>query len=233
MRPAILALLLLPGVAAAQPPAAGHYVYRDREMDAAVDLRPDGSFSYRIDGIGPPVPGEGRLHIRYVGVWRAGDHGDIALTNAPTPPPLFEQVAAERDASVLAAITVKRTDGAPVYGVDVDAGEIGGGFANTITGGPWVLPLDAAAAGRDTMDGPQPTPRLDAITVSREGDGLVLATVRVRPGGPNRFTFRYRPSPVEPFHLAARIGDGGRLEVEAGQAGLPMQRTGPAQAAER
>lgn len=225
-----LGLVTSAAACASQPGLPGHYEYRDREMAGVIDLREDGGFTYRIDQIGPPVEGEEPLHMRVEGVWQARDDGTIALANRPSRPPGFERVAARRDPSILAAITVDRTDGRPASGLSVDAGDAGSGYANVVTDGEWSLPLSAGEPGLDPTTGKAtPAPPLRSITISREGDDRLLATVAIEPGGPNRFAFRYRPSPVEPFRLEAAVDPKtGILHVEAGQASLPMRRTGPA-----
>lgn len=205
-------------------PAVGHYVYRDAELDASVDLRSDGTFDYRVDGIGKPVEGEKPLHYVWQGVWRAGRGDRLQLTNAPTAPPRFVQTSATRDPSVRAAFTITVPEGTEPGGLVLDIDDNADGATYGLSEPTWTLPLFIDRASYDLKGVVRtPTARPHKLAIRRDGDGLLLATVALTPTGPNRFAFAYTPSPVEPFHLQARRVPEG-VEVELGQAGLTLHR---------
>lgn len=209
---------------------SGRYKYRDKELIGHIDLRADGTFEYKVDGIGPPVEGEAPFHLLMRGVWRLSGYDGIALTNPPTSPPTFEQTSAVRDPTVRAAFTVTASDGEPTsdLGLLTDDGE--NGELNMLSDGKWTVPLYdewGGADGKATRRVPKAMPR--SWRIVRLGDDLPLLRVDLSPNGPNRFAFSYTRSPIEPFRLAARPveGEPGMIEVEFGSASIKMRRAAP------
>lgn len=209
---------------AARTATVGRYSYRDKELVGHLELRSDGTFTYQVDGIGPPVEGEGPFHLMYEGLWREGEPGEVLLTNAPTTPPRFVQTAATRDPSVRGALSVVAADGGATedLGVLENGGE--NGALNMIADGRWTVPLLNAWAGKGGRREPTVLPK--SWSVVRASDDRMLATVALVPGGPNRFAFRYTRGPIAPFQLAARLveGEPGAIEIEFGTASITMTR---------
>ncbi len=210
-----------PAVAA----VVGRYEYRDDQLVGYIELRGDRTFEYKVDGLGPPVEGEGPFHLLYRGVWRFADFGNIALTNAPTTPPVLRQVSAVRDPKVRAALTITSTETGAVSVLGLLTDDGANGEMNMLTDGRWTVPLYQAW---NTDEGKKGTPtRLPRNwEIVRSSDDLSLFKIALSPGGPNRFTFKYTPSPIGIFRLAAGPVDDepGLMEVEFGTASIKMHR---------
>jgi hypothetical protein len=208
----------------------GRYEYRDDELVGSIELHSDHTFAYKVDGIRPPVPGEGPFHLLVQGEWRSDGSGRLSLTNAPSSPPIFRQTSAVRDPTVRAALTIQSTDGDPAYdlGLLTDDGE--NGQMDMLSDGRWTIPL---RHGWDTDDGNKgsPTTLPRNWEILRASDNLSLARIALSPSGPNRFAFRYTRSPIEPFSLAAEFVEDmpSTIEVEFGTASLKMNRADPKQ----
>ena len=205
--------------------AVGRYEHKDDELVGFIDLHSDHTFEYRVDALGPPVEGEGPFRLLVRGVWRVDESGRLALTNAPTTPPIFRRTSAVRDPSVRAAITIEATDGDPPGDLGLRTNDGENGELNMLSDGRWIVPLTHAW---DTDDGRKGTPTKLPRTweIVRSSDDLSLVKIRLTPDVPNRFTFSYTRSPIEPFHLAAQLVDGepGTIEVEFGTASITMHK---------
>lgn len=212
-------------IQSAMPRAEGRYEYRDDELVGFIDLRPDHTFEYKVEALGPPVEGEGPFRLLIQGIWRSDASGRIALTNAPTAPPIFRQTSAVRDPAVRAAIIIEATDGdAPGdLGVLTNDGE--NGQLNMLSDGSWIIPLMNAW---DTDEGKKGTPTTLPRNweIVRSSDDLSLVKIALTPNGPNSFTYSYTRSPIEPFHLAAQLIENvpGAIEVEFGTASITMHK---------
>jgi len=207
-------------VSSAQPEQfAGRYEYSDRELTGFIELRRDGSFDYQVKAVGPQVEGEGQFWYALTGVWQANDFGDIRLSNTPTAPPRLAQLIATRDPSVRAAFDIAAPGIFSNYGLGLSINDGEDRVLHMLTYGEWTLPL--VEAWDKTRTGTKLPRKLEII---RSGDDLVLATLDLAPGGPNRFSFAYTPSPIEPFQLDARIDGATGIEVEFGQASIKMSR---------
>ena len=204
---------------------SGRYEYKDAELVGYLELRADQTFEYKVVGTGQPVEGEEPLQLFFHGVWRFEDRGRIVLTNSPTTPPVFRQISADRDPTVRASFTITSTDGRPVeeLGLLTDSGDDGG--LHVLSSGRWIIPLYHEW---DTDDGKKGSPtRLPGTwEIMRSSDALSLVKIALSPTGPNRFTFSYTPSPIEPFELAAApvSGEPGMIEVAFGTASIKMRR---------
>ncbi len=203
----------------------GRYEYRDKELTASLVLRADHTFEYKVDALGPAVGDEKPLHMLTRGIWRPAEFGNIALTNVPTAPPVLRQTSAVIDPKVRAAFTIVTTDGGPVEDLGVRTNDGEDGPLSMMSGQEWAVPLHHEW---DTDDGKKgsPTPLPRNWEIVRSTDNLSLAKITLSPTGPNRFAFRYTPSPVEPFMLAAGPveGEPGMIEVELGTASLTMRK---------
>ena len=221
--------------APAVAPAAqlvGRYEFREDEMAAVIDLRADGSFSYRVDPLQPEVQEDPIEKMRWDGRWHLQDSDEIVLESAPGPPPRLVQTAAVRDGAVRIAVTVTGPEPrvAAEVGLVVDDED-----TPTLRDGRWTRPLRASIE-----EGKAPTatalPRRIGVVygIGSARPSVTLAALTPVTGGPNRFTFAYTPSPVVPFLLRGLARDvrGGLIEVELGTSGLPMRRTAPARAPE-
>ena len=206
----------------------GRYEYRDKELAGYLELRADRTFEYKVDGLGPPVKGEGQFHLLARGVWRFDDFGNILMTNAPTTPPVFRQVSAVRDASVRAAFSIVATDGKPVGGLGVLTNDGEDHQLNMLTSEGWTIPLYQEW---DTDEGKKgsPTSLPRNWEIVRSSDDMSLMKITLQPGGPNRYVFSYTPSPVAIFQLAAGLvaGEPDLIEVEFGTASIKMRRVFP------
>jgi hypothetical protein len=209
---------------ATQAVSAGHYEYRDKELAAFLDLKPDQSFVYKVDGLSSSKEDQ-PLHLLTRGVWRLVDARNIVLTNAPTAPPVLRQTSAVIDPKVRAAFTVVAIDDKPVedLGLLTNGGE--DGQLNMIADRGWTIPLYHEW---DTDDGKKGSPtRLPRNwEIVRAADNLSLTKITFSPNGPNRFTFSYTRSLIKPFALAARPveGEPGMIEVEFGSASIKMHK---------
>ena len=212
----------------AMPVVEGRYTYRDKELVGFIELRADHTFEYKVEALGPPVEGEGPFRLFFRGVWRSDASGRIALTNARTAPPIFRQTSAVRDPTVRAAITIAATDGDPPGELGLLTNDGENGQMNMLSDGSWIIPLTNAW---DTDEGRKgaPTRLPRSWEIVRSSDDFSLIKIALAPGGPNRFTFSYTRSPIEPFHLAAQLVDGepGAIEVEFGTASITMHKRRP------
>lgn len=211
----------------------GHYDYRDDELVGSIELRADRTFEYKLDHVGPAVADEEPMHMLLQGVWRfvdedVVDDNVIALTNAPTTPPVLRQTSAVRDAKVRAAFTIVATDGKPVEDLDVSEDEFGNSPSYALSEGNWTLPLYNEWDTNDGKEG-QPTKLPTGWDIMRSSDNLSLLKIALSPGGPNRFTFSYARSPIEPFKLGAVFDkdEPGTVDVIVGTGSLKMHRTVP------
>jgi hypothetical protein len=208
------------------PGIVGYYAFRNQELSASIDLRADHSFEYRVDGLGSPVGDEGPLHLLVRGVWRFTELGNIALTNAPTAPPVFRQTSAVHDSSVRAAFTIVTTDGKPVEDLGVRTDDGANGQLNMLANDSWTIPL-LHPWNTDDGDKGSPTRLPRNLDIVRSSDNLSLVRITLTQNGPNRFMFSYTRSPIDPFMLAAGPvkGEPDMIEVELGTASLKMHRT--------
>jgi hypothetical protein len=203
----------------------GRYEYRDKELTASLVLRADHTFEYKVDALGTAVGDEKPLHMLTRGIWRPAEFGNIALTNVPTSPPVLRQTSAVIDPKVRAAFTIVTTDGRPVEDLGVRTNDGDDGQLHMMSGHEWTVPLHQEW---DTDGGKKgsPTPLPRNWEIVRSADNLSLTKITFSPTGPNRFAFRYTPSPVEPFMLAAGPvkGEPDMIEVELGTASLKMRK---------
>lgn len=156
----------------------------------------------------------------------------IALTNAPTTAPVLTQVSAVSDPGVRAALTIVQGDGELGHDLALRATDDQGTTVNALPDGRWIVGLYADSdTGSGKPGSPTPSTLPKTWEIIRLGDYRSLTMIPLLPGGPNRFTFRYTPSPIEPFHLVARIdADPDIIEVAFGTASIKLHRTAPSEA---
>lgn len=165
-------------------------------------------------------------------MWALSGGRRIALTNAPTTPPVLTQVSSVSDPGVRAALTIVQDDGELGHDLALRATEDEDTTVNALPDGRWIVGL----YGDSDTGGGEPGSRLPTNLpkiweIIRLGDYRSLATIALSPGGPNRFTFHYTPSPIAPFHLVARIdADPNIIQVAFGSASIKLHRTAPSEA---
>lgn len=76
-----------PGIAMAQ--LVGRYAFSEEGITATIDLRADGSFTYRTDDPGSVARGEKPESARWDGRWRTRSATKIVLENAPGAEPFY------------------------------------------------------------------------------------------------------------------------------------------------
>lgn len=210
----------------------GRYDYSDTQLAASVVLRADHSFAYELVELAKPDLPQGRFRQLTRGVWALSGGRRIALTNAPTTAPVLTQVSAVSDPSVRAALTIMQGDGELGHDLALRGTDDEDTIVNALPDGRWIVGLygDSDTGGGEPGSRP-PTNLPKTWEIIRLGDYRSLATIALSPGGPNRFTFRYTPSPIAPFHLVARIdADPDVIEVAFGSASIKLHRTAPSKA---
>ncbi len=210
----------------------GRYDYRDTELDASVVLRADHSFAYELAELARPDVPQERYRQLTQGMWALSGGRRIALTNAPTAAPVLTQVSAVFDPGVRAALTIVQDDGQLGHDLALRATDDQGTIVNALPDGRWIVGLfDASDTSGGEPGSPTPSTLPKIWEVIRLGDYRSLARIALSPGSPNRFTFRYTPSPIAPFHLDARIdADPDIIEVAFGSASIKLHRTAPSKA---
>ncbi len=238
----VMAMAMLASPVAAQTQArhaslteaeiVGRYDYGDTQLVASVVLRADHSFAYEVAELAKPDLPQDRFRQLTRGVWALSGGRRIALTNAPTTAPVLTQVSAVSDPDVRAALTIVQGDGELGHDLALRVTEDEDTTVNALPDGRWIVGLygDSDTGGGEPGSRP-PTNLPKAWEIIRLGDYRSLATIALSPGGPNRFTFRYTPSPIAPFHLVARIDtDPDIIEVAFGSASIKLHRTAPSKA---
>lgn len=209
----------------------GRYDYRDTQLAGSIVLRADHSFAYELVELAKPDLPQERYRQLIQGVWALSGGRRIALANAPTAAPMLTQVSAAFDPGVRAALTIVQGDGEPGHDLALRVTDDQGTTVNALPDGRWIVGLYAAS---DTSGGkpgsPTPSTLHNIWEIIRLGDYRSLARIALSPGSPNRFTFRYTPSPIAPFHLVARIDvDPDAIEVAFGSASIKLHRTAPSE----
>jgi hypothetical protein len=210
----------------------GRYDYRDTQLAGSIVLRPDHSFAYELVELAKADLPQEHYRQSTQGVWALSGGRRIALTNAPTAAPVLTRVSAVFDPGVRAALTIVHGDGEIGDDLALRTTDDQGTTVNALPDGRWIVGLYDDSDTGGGKAGPRTLTTLpDAWEIIRLGDYRSLAKIALSPDGPNRFMFRYTPSPIAPFHLVARIdADPDIIEVAFGSASIKLHRTAAAKA---
>ena len=111
LRALAAALLVLSAPAVAAPPVAGRYVLHHIEMASAIDLAPDGRFSYAMSYGALDEVGEGK--------WVLAGDAVVLTSDPPIVPARFTVLSRAPDPSHALRVRVSDAAGKPVGQIDV------------------------------------------------------------------------------------------------------------------